>query len=713
MTAWTAERWRRVSAVLDEVLDAPPERRQQLLNDLCAGDDALRNEVLELLDADQRAESFLATPASVHGAPLLEEPRAPNVGSDVGRVLGPWRLISVLGEGGMGRVYVAERADGQYAHEVAVKMLKAERLGTEARARFLHERQILAQLDHPKIARLLDGGVTPEGLPYFVMELVDGRPITTYVQDTSASLRRRLELFLEVCEAVRYAHTRLVVHRDLKPSNILIDRTGHPRLLDFGIAKLLSEDGATARVPETQTVARLMTPEYAAPEQLRGDPITTATDVWALGVLLFELLTGRRPFLPEGRLPGTLEQAIVERDPPRPATVVDPSFPYPGRLLRGDLDRIILTALQKEPGRRYASVDAVVEDIRRYLDGRPVLARGDGLGYRAGKFLRRNRLGVAAGGIVALAVVGGLVATAQASRRATAARTLAEQRLGEVRRLVNALLYDFNDAVTDLPGAAAARARVSATALEYLDGIAAQGTTALLDAELAAAYERVGDVAVAAGDPARATRSYERAYGLRRNLAARALPARLALVDGVGLRRLGDALFLGDARDSALTLYRQALRTSQGALASNAADSAAGHAVVDAAARVCDRADPAMYLTEALSSCRLATTVGAPLLAREPNHDRFRAQLAAVIGREDALLASMPQSNAVRSERADAAKRTGALAQADLTREPRVGTWRLRPKGSTLLAVRGVPRAGAGTQPQVRVSGRCRTRSCR
>jgi serine/threonine-protein kinase len=410
------ERWRRLSSVLDAALDLPPEARSRYLDAACQGDESLRRQVEELLQAEAAAGGFLAAPAAERAAPLVVEMMGPLAEASsaepppAGRMVGAYRLLGPLGEGGMGTVHLAERADGQFEQQVAIKLLRHGLHSPEAQRRFLLERQILARLEHPAIARLLDGGVTEHGVPFFVMERVEGSPVTTHCRERQLGIADRLRLFLEICDAAQYAHRNLIVHRDLKPSNILVDSAGHVKLLDFGIAKLLADSDDTVPVEATRTLLQALTPEYAAPEQVRGDAITTATDVYSLGVLLYELLTGERPY----RVPrGTnveLERAILEQEPARPSAR--------DARLRGDLDWIVLKALQKEPERRYASPEALATDLRRHLAGLPVSARADTLAYRARKFVRRHRLGVVAAGLLLLSLVGGLVGTSWQARRA-------------------------------------------------------------------------------------------------------------------------------------------------------------------------------------------------------------------------------------------------------------------------------------------------------
>ena len=403
MFALPTDRYRRVDAVFDALLDVPPDE-QMAFAERAAGDDPeVHAEVLRLLHAHRR-EGFLESPVPLAGAlldaALLPERPAPE------RV-GPWRIVRLLGLGGMGTVYLGERADGQFEQRAAVKLI--QRAAPGMLRRFLEERRILALLEHPGIARLLEGGVTADGLPYFAMEVVEGVPLTRYCDEHELSVARRLELVVQVCDAVSYAHQHLVIHRDLKPSNILVTADGRPKLLDFGIAKLLS-GGLGAQRTETQLPA--MTPEFAAPEQVRGEAVSTATDVYALGVLLYLLLTHRYPYDVRGKTFAELTRIICEEEPPRPSSQ---ALEGHRRELRGDLDLIVLTALRKDPARRYQTPAELAADLRRYRDGRPIRARADSPGYRLAKFAGRNR-GAVAAVVALLALLAGGLARERALR---------------------------------------------------------------------------------------------------------------------------------------------------------------------------------------------------------------------------------------------------------------------------------------------------------
>ena len=425
------DRWPEVARILDVVLELPPEERQGFLDQACAEDAGLRSEVEAIL-AGSEAPVFFETPAYAFADQLIQTQESRFDGD----IVGPYRLGRELGHGGMGVVYLAERADGHFEQCVALKLIKRGRDSDEILRRFLNERQVLARLNHPHIAKLLDGGVTAAGQPWFAMEHVDGMPLNRYCEEHNLEIDERLALFADVCEAVQHAHGSLVVHRDLKPSNILVTPAGEIKLLDFGIAKVLSPE------PEDDTVTRaeerLMTPEYASPEQVRGEPVTTATDVYALGAILYLLLTGRPPLQLAGRAPAERERVICEVEPAPPSAAVrDTARAGLRRRLAGDLDTIALKALRKDPSRRYPSVEALREDLERYRTGLPVRARPDSVAYRTRKFLGRHRLGVAGGAVVFLALAAGLAGTlwqARAtSREAAKARAVKDFVVGLFR----------------------------------------------------------------------------------------------------------------------------------------------------------------------------------------------------------------------------------------------------------------------------------------
>jgi serine/threonine-protein kinase len=412
----SAERWRRIASLLDEVLELPEGRRDAFLDTACASDPELRRQVIAYLAAGEGAGEFLegspvtglerATPAEP------DEPDAPGIDS-----VGPYRLVRRIGTGGMGVVYLASRADGQFEKEVALKLVRRGLDTEEILARFRRERQILARLEHPHIARLLDGGISDDGRPYLVMEYVEGEPITTWCEAHAATIDERLRLFHDVCETVQYAHRNLVVHRDLKPSNVLVSADGRVKLLDFGIAKLLFEEGGERAPTLTRSGHSPMTPEYAAPEQALDAPLTTAADVYSLGVVLYELLSGSRPRRARGPEGAALPGSPADTGPAPPSRVATPE--RSPRRLQGDLDTIVLKALQRDPARRYRTVEALLEDLDRHRTGLPIRARRDTWRYRTGKFLGRHRWGAAAATLLAISLTIGIAGTVWQSRRAT------------------------------------------------------------------------------------------------------------------------------------------------------------------------------------------------------------------------------------------------------------------------------------------------------
>jgi TolB-like protein/Tfp pilus assembly protein PilF len=377
----TPERWKQVKGVVGAALDRPAEEREALVESACAGDAELRTEVESLLASASAAREFLETAGrpSLLRPPVVSLPEA-RAGARIGR----YRVIREIGRGGMGAVYLAERDDEEYRQRVAIKLVRGDADSGSVVRRFRQERQILAELDHPNIARLLDGGTTDEGLPYFVMEYVDGAPIDAFCEAGKLAVRERLELFRTVCAAIGDAHRKQVVHRDLKPSNILVTAQGTPKLVDFGIAKVLTPASGSEL---TATGTHLMTPEYGSPEQWRGRPVTAASDIYSLGVLLYRLLTGHSPYRVGPDQPHELGRAICEEDPAPPSAAAAPTR----QELAGDLDAIVLKAMRKEPERRYLTAEELSEDVRRHLEGRPVAARKDSVAYRAGRLVRRNK----------------------------------------------------------------------------------------------------------------------------------------------------------------------------------------------------------------------------------------------------------------------------------------------------------------------------------
>ena len=484
----TPERFARVDALFNAALDLPTPDRLPYLERECAGDAELLAEVRAMVDADSDPGATIDR-AMVSGAEAWAQATEEQA---IGTRMGPYLITGFLGRGGMGAVYRAVRDDAAFEKEVAIKVLREGMDSRSVLRRFEQERQILARLEHPHIARLLDGGTGAKGMPFLVMEFIeDGIPVTHHCRDAGLGLEQRLLLFLDICSAVGYAHQNLVVHRDLKPGNILVDKSGSVKLLDFGIARVLSE---TAEQTVTVAGAQMLTPEYASPEQVRGEPVTTATDVYSLGIILYELLTGQKAqAVAETSLAG-IAKAVCETAPIRPSQAAQSDAPVRSRELRGDLDNIIMKALHKDRERRYLSVEQFAEDLRAYLQGLPVKARPDSFRYRSTKFLKRNRVAVFLGAAAVLLLTASsflLWRQAQATQR----------RFEQVRLLSNSFLFEFHDAIEVLPGSTKARQLVVQKGLQYLEALAQDaGNDPQLMREIGIGYGKVGDVQ---GDPLR------------------------------------------------------------------------------------------------------------------------------------------------------------------------------------------------------------------
>ncbi len=506
------ERWQQVKRTLADALDRDnTTERNAFLQTACADDTGLRREVESLLE--QGDDEFETVALAV-----TRSQTEPVGAANTGRRIGAYEVMRELGRGGMGTVWLAQRADQQFKKLVAIKLLKRGTDTDEVLRRFQAERQILARLEHPNIARLIDGGMTDDDLPYFVMEYIEGARVTDYCFAQDLSVQARVVLFQKICAAVQFAHQNLIVHRDLKPANILITSEGEPKLLDFGIAKLLEADEEAWEV--TAAGRERLTPAYASPEQVRGEAITTVSDVYALGALLYEILTGISPHRFSQARPSAAElrRVVCDDETARPSLAA--TTPDLRRKLRGDLDNIVLRAMSKEAERRYRSPGNLGDDLRRYLASRPVRARRDTVGYRTGKFIRRNKIAVSAASLLAIALLAGGLGTVWEARRA-------DRRFDDVRRLAGSFLFEFDDAIANLPGSTPARQLIVNRALQYLDSLAQEaGRDRALQLELADAYLKVGDVqgkpyTANLGDTEGALRSYGKALQISEPLAAR------------------------------------------------------------------------------------------------------------------------------------------------------------------------------------------------
>lgn len=551
------ESWEQVKQIFAEACELPEEARPAFLAEACTGDPDVRREIESLLAAQSGiGASFLAEPAAGEVLGLIGQRE---IAEWIGRRIGAYQVLAELGSGGMGTVFLAARADDEFKRRVAIKIIRRGLNRAEIVSRFRQERQILASLEHPNIARLFDGGATEEGLPYLIMEHVEGMPIDRYCAEEGLGIPEKLRLFLRVCAAVQHAHRNLIVHRDLKPSNILVDRDGEPKLLDFGIAKFLEPDPVEGL---TTAGERLLTPDYASPEQVQGAAVTTSSDVYSLGVLLYEILSGRPPYRVAGSSARELERLVCEEEPVPPSR----ARPLEDTLqqLRGDLDNVVLKAMAKEPARRYSSVEHLSEDLERYLAGRPVLARRGGWGYRTGKLLRRHRVGATAAGVVVLTLILGVAGIVWQGHAARAQRDLAV-------RAANAMIYELAEGLSQMSGPTESRLGLLTRAAAILDE-AQEGPADPSLARLQADSNRVlAQTYLVLGDLPHAAERARRGELLARRLAGRpgaSLDDRSALA-GILIQAADVCDARGDPRgaivryDEAIALFEAISRSPQ------------------------------------------------------------------------------------------------------------------------------------------------------
>jgi len=572
----------RLISAFESAVDLPTESRTGFLADIKRKDPALYDELIRLLEKDSAFDGILDGPIDLE----IEH-------RDAGESIGPYSLVGELGRGGMGTVYKAVRRDREVEQNVAIKVSHQSMLSADLVRRFKTEQQILARLKHPNIVSFLDRGVTADRAPYYVMELIDGTPITAYCRDHNLDIDAKLRLFQQVCAAVWYAHQQLVVHRDLKPSNILVTSDGKVKLLDFGIAKIIDDDGA-----QTHTINAPITPEYASPEQILDQSISTASDIYTLGLLLYQILTDRTPTEIYGVTRTEISRGITEIDPQRPSTRSG------DRSLKGDLDNIVMKALEKDPNRRYASVEQLSDDIGRYLDGYPVKAHPQSLAYKAAKFCRRNTLAVTIASVLLFLLVGtALVAFWQAAA-AKREQEKAERNFAQVRKIATALIFDYHDEIAKLPGSVQLRERLVSDAVEYLDAVAANETNDPdMLKELGVAYRKIG-----------AAQGMVYSANLGKTDDALNSTNKSVRINAIGLRILNlDNYVEADVRTSEtkiknITLYRELLADAEKLLAENP-----GNVVLlSRLIAICGRLE---NLTRWVG-VRLATEQGRPDLAR-------------------------------------------------------------------------------------------------
>jgi eukaryotic-like serine/threonine-protein kinase len=560
-------RWQKIKDTFAAAVELEEGARAAFLEEACRGDPELLNEVRSLLQAHTNSGDFIERSAVEEAFGL--EPGFVRQ-SWIGRRVGVYRIVAEIGSGGMSEVYRAVRDDDEYHKEVAVKLLRS---GFDTHAllkRFKIEKQILATLDHPNIAKLLDGGSTEEGLPFLVMDYIPGSPIDEYCASRRLRVRQRLELFLTLCRAVQHVHQHLMVHGDLKCSNVLVKDDGTVKLLDFGIARLLTPAQPLSTGDAAPTALVALTPDYASPEQIRGGAITTASDVYSLGVMLFRLLTGTLPYRLSNGVAYQLATQICEVEAPLPSVALRASkasdLPVFWREVRGDLDNIVLRSLEKDPARRYQGVDELSADIVRHLQGFPIKAREAGVPYRLVKFLRRNRTAVVAASLIGLALLGGILATSWQAQVASEQRARAEHRFDDGRALARSLVFELDESIRKLPGAVVGRKIIIERSLQYLDNLAQESHGDVsLERELAAEFERIGDLQDGAfadntGRTAGSLESYRKALSIRAAVVQAqptSLQDRLALAHSY--RRLTLAAWGHGDRAAALQYARNAV----------------------------------------------------------------------------------------------------------------------------------------------------------
>jgi eukaryotic-like serine/threonine-protein kinase len=724
----TSEEFQRLRKSFEQLLAAPREERTAILGELSASEPAFAGELRRMLAAHSKPDSLLdhLVVSSVH------EPAA-QPASRTGSRIGPYILERELGRGGMGVVYQATRADGTFQRRVAIKILRRDRNGDMFLDRFQRERQILAQLNHPHIAAILDGGATSEDEPYFVMEYVDGVPITTYCKSHDLNLDRKLDLFLQICDAVQYAHRSLTIHRDLKPGNILVTEAGAVKLLDFGIAKLID---AEATLPDDAPLtAAILTPQYTSPEQIRREPVTTSADVFALGILLYEITTGEHPFRRKDSLPHEVMRAICEDDPPAPSTIA----PRESRHLRGELDAIVLTVLRKQTAWRYPSVEQLAEDVGRYRRGWPVLAKGNSASYRLRKFARRQWLPLTAAALLIFLLIAGIlstkrqariaddarqaaehlraqaereraaadrerVAAEKAERTATEQKSLAEmrtkeaeierqrerERYREVRALASSVLFDLYDGIRDLAGSTTARRLIVTKAQQQLERLSADSAHDIgVQRDLAAAYERLGELRVDPQRPnkkdaAAALDAYAHAMELRQAIARRPGATAADRRDlALSMAKLGDGQYYAANVKQALVSYEEAWNLAQTLLRADPNNASLRRAVAQVGERRCFGILASGNTAGALEPCREGIATSSSLAKALPDDIELQRIVA---GNEGSYANALRMSQKPREAASEARQALEALHRLETLAPNNAEYRRMASSAETILA---------------------------
>ncbi|HEY0429456.1 MAG TPA: serine/threonine-protein kinase [Pyrinomonadaceae bacterium] len=674
------DKWQKIKLIFNEAVELAPADCERFLQNQNNIEPEILAEVRKLLAAEK--QNNFETPVADLSR-LWQDEAAEDF---IGREIGNYKITREIGRGGMGVVFEAVREKDDFSQTVALKLLKRGMDSAAMLRRFSHERAILASLEHPNIARLLDGGMSADGLPFFAMEFVNGRPLDEFCREKNLGINERLRLFLQICAAVSFAHSRLVVHRDLKPTNILVTNDGTVKLLDFGIAKILSPGGDLQN--QTVTVLGMMTPAYASPEQIRGEMVSTSSDIYSLGLILYELLTGVSAYQFPNNRPDEIAKIICDEEPERPSSVVSSRWSAAGektwngearitkreqttspkskirnpKSLKGDLDNIILKALRKEPARRYASVEQFAGDIERHLEGLPVIARRDTFSYRFEKFVLRNRVSVAAAILIFLTLIGGIAATSWQAARAERERKLAERRFGEVRQLANNIVFKYYDEVEKLPNSTKVREMLVADSLNYFDSLAKdENADDALKSELARAYIRIGKVQGRAyfsnlGDISGAIENYRKGINLLEPLAAESSDLKMQsdLINAYSdianaLRRRGDS-----AESDAV--LQKALSLNENLLAANPEEISLSLRLAANYIFLGDSLPVGKGEGENINAYQKSVNVSENVLKRDPDHVRANNLVAVAADRIATNLLALAR-DAVEDENPDSAKK--------------------------------------------------------
>lgn len=655
------KRYNKITEIFLEALEYKDLEREVFLLKVCGSDSELIREVKKLIKNSENSDIFLENPLIQANSLLTNLLEKTQLEKLIGQKIDKYTIIRKIGQGGMGVVFEAIRNDAPNSKPIAIKILPSYTNTKSTIARFYLEYQIMANLEHSYIARLLDRGSTDNGLPYLAMELVDGQPIDEYCQSQKLNITQRLKLFCKVCTAIQYAHLNLIVHRDLKPSNILVTSDGTPKLLDFGIAKIIKNEGLYNDIDLTETGLKIMTPAYASPEQVLGQPITIAVDIYALGILLYKLLTNHLPYNITNRTPKEIEKVICELVPLKPSIMVQNPQNKDINVIKenkklvknliGDLDNIVLMALRKEPERRYSSVQQFTQDIQNYLDGFPVIARRDTFKYRVSKFIQRNFIYLSISTLLIILVTGGVTGTLWQARKAEQERVkrtlqsqllatqseLAATRSKDIRDLTTALLFKYNDSLEKIAGSTALREEMINEALKYLDRLSKQPNMDLeLQREIALAYQRVGDIQgrpfrINTGNTSAALESYRKSLVFFEELAkVNHSDLRVQAELSIALERMGEILDRIGNTDLAISYYEKVRYIREKIFNLNKEDRENNYSLASCYTKIGDVLQSTGDFIGAMGFYCKALKIHKELVSQEPNNEKFSRGLAVI-----------------------------------------------------------------------------------